>query len=78
MPPTPGHLDKTLATLRSQPVVAIVIAPHQDPRAGRWLAHQLGRPSALLVLPSTVTDDQPDALIRWMDQLVTALAQAAP
>lgn len=77
MPPTPGHLDKVLTGLKSNKVTAIVVAQHQDARAGKWLSSQPGQTAPLLILPATVTDDRPDALIRWLDELVAALVQAA-
>lgn len=80
MAPTPGHLQSLLERLRSAPPLAVVVARHQDPRAGRWLTSQLapaGRPVPLLVLPATVEDPAaPDALGRWMDALLDALLQA--
>jgi zinc/manganese transport system substrate-binding protein len=71
--PSPMHLDKLLSQLNVTPPMAIVVAQHQDPRAGKWLSTQL-RPSVpLLVLPATVTDSGADALARWFDQLMQAL-----
>ncbi len=77
MPPTPGHLDKTLAQLKTRPAMAIVVALHQDPRAGKWLSSQLGPSMPLLLLPATVTDDGEDALFQWYERLVSALVQSA-
>ena len=80
MAPTPGHLQSLLERLRTTPPMALVVARHQDPRAGRWLSGQFaqrGTAVPLLVLPATVPDpDVPDALGRWFDALLTALLQA--
>ncbi len=84
MAPTPGHLQALLDRLRGAPPLAVVVARHQDPRAGRWLTGQLGSPPGtasrtvpLLVLPATVEDPEaPDALGRWFDALLAALLQA--
>jgi len=78
MAPTPGHLQRVLQALRSNPPLAIVVARHQDPRPGRWLAAQLGGRVPLLVLPATVPDDSaPGALEDWFEQLLQALLGAA-
>lgn len=72
--PTPGHLQSLLTDLRARPPYAVVIADHQNPRAGRWLVQQLGGGVPLLQLPATVDDPEaPDALGLWMDGLVDAL-----
>ena len=80
MAPTPGHLQSLLDRLRGAPPMAVVVARHQDPRAGRWLSGQLtqaGSAVPLLVLPATVADpDAPDALAVWFDALLAALLQA--
>jgi zinc/manganese transport system substrate-binding protein len=77
MPPTPGHLDKTLAQLKSRPAMAIVVALHQDARAGKWLASQLGPATPLLLLPATVTELGEEALLAWYERVVSALVQSA-
>ncbi len=77
MAPTPGHLQRLLASLQPQPPLAIVIADYQDPRAARWLAGQLGNTVPVIALPATVTDEKlPDALVQWYDQLLDALIKA--
>ncbi|MBP7520426.1 MAG: zinc ABC transporter substrate-binding protein [Leptothrix sp. (in: Bacteria)] len=83
--PSPGHLQSLLTTLRAQPsqavpaVVAVVVAQHQDARAGRWLVDQLGTALPLLQLPATVTDEAAaDALGRWYEQLLQALLSSVP
>lgn len=79
MAPTPGHLQRLLDALRPRPPLAVVVAAYQDPRAGRWLAGQLGARVPLLVLPATVGDDADgEALLAWFDGLVDALLKAAP
>lgn len=72
--PTPGHLQRLFDALRDRPPAAIVVNGFQDPRAGRWLAQQLGGKVPLVQLPATVDDpDAPDALGRWFDQLLASL-----
>ncbi len=72
MAPTPGHLQRLLDGLKSQPPSGIVLTSYQDPRAGRWLQERLNLP--LLVLPSTVPEEAgQDGLILWMDGLLAAL-----
>ncbi len=76
MPPTPVHLEKTLLKLKAQPVLAIVVASHQDPRAGKWLSAQLGPAVPFLILPATVTQEGEGAFFQWYEQLVSALVQS--
>lgn len=76
MPATLTHLEKTRQTLKTPPPMAIVVAQHQDVRAGKWLEKQLSPHTPLLILPATVSDDRPDALLRWLDQLVQSLVQS--
>lgn len=73
LPPNASHLEKVLASARSQQVLGIVIAQHHDPRPGRWLAGQWGSPQRLLILPATVIDDQASSLTRWFDLLIEQL-----
>lgn len=74
MAPTPGHLQRLLDGLKSQPPAGIVLTSYQDPRAGRWLQERLNLP--LLVLPATVPEDAgQDGLLQWMDGLLAALGR---
>ena len=73
VPPTAAHLEKILTLAKQDQPLAIVIAQHHDPKPGRWLAGNLGMQSRLLILPATVTDEQPGGIVRWFDQLVTQL-----
>jgi hypothetical protein len=57
--------------------MAIVVASHQDPRAGKWLSAQLGSAVPLLILPATVTQEGEAAFFQWYEQLVSALVQSA-
>lgn len=75
LPPTAAHLDRILAMSKTNGPHAIVIAQHQDPKPGRWLAHSMGLKDKLLILPATVSDEQPAALMQWFDQLIMRLAQ---
>lgn len=79
MAPTPGHLQRVLAQLRTgPPPMAIVAAQYQDPRPARWLSAQLGDRVPVLLLPATVPDDAaPDALGAWIDGLLRALLDAS-
>jgi len=77
MAPTPGHLQRLLQGLRAAPPTAIVVASYQDPRAGRWLAAQLGAGVPLLVLPATVPESAGEAeLAAWFDALLRELRRA--
>lgn len=74
MPPTATHLDRVLAQAKSQQPIGIIIALHHDPKPARWLANSLGMQSRLLILPATVTDEQPGGIVRWFDQVLTQLS----
>jgi len=77
MPPTAAHLDKVLALSQKQKPIGIIIAQHHDPKPARWLAGNMGMPSKLLIMPATVMDDQPGAMTRWLDQVVTQVTNLA-
>jgi len=77
LPPTPAHLQRLTRTVHQGTPLAIVVASHQDPRPAQWLAQQTAGTTPVLVLPATVTDERPDALWRWYEQLLTALLAAA-
>lgn len=78
VPPTPAHLQKVLAAVRSAPPRAVVISAYQDPRGSQWLAHQLGAGSPVLQLPSTVTEEPPtDTLHGLYDHLIDRLLAVA-
>lgn len=78
VPPTPGHLQKVLETVRGAPPKAVVVSAYQDPRAVQWLAQQLGAGVTLLQLPSTVTEEPPaDSLAGLFDHLIDRLLAAA-
>lgn len=77
MAPTPGHLQRLLATLQPQPPLAIIIADYQDPRAARWLAGQLGNTVPIVTLPATVADERsPDALAQWYEHILNGVIKA--
>jgi zinc/manganese transport system substrate-binding protein len=78
VPPTPGHLQKVLETVRAAPPKAVVVSAYQDPRGVQWLAQQLGGGATLLQLPSTVTEEAPtDSLGGLFDHLLDRLLAAA-
>jgi zinc/manganese transport system substrate-binding protein len=78
VPPTPGHLQKVLETVRAAPPKAVVVSAYQDPRGVQWLAQQLGSGATLLQLPSTVTDEAPtESLPALFDHLLDRLLAAA-
>ncbi|MEY2717755.1 MAG: hypothetical protein RL539_787 [Pseudomonadota bacterium] len=77
VPPTASHLEKVLALSKTQQPAGIIIAQHHDPKPGRWLANNLGLERKLLILPATVSDEQPDSIIRWFDQLIAQLGGLA-
>jgi zinc/manganese transport system substrate-binding protein len=77
MPPTAAHLDKVLAFAQKQQPIGIIIAQHHDPKPARWLASNMGMQSKLLIIPATVMDDQPGAMMRWLDQVVTQVTNLA-
>jgi zinc/manganese transport system substrate-binding protein len=77
MPPTAAHLNKVLALGQIQKPIGIIIAQHHDPKPARWLAGNMGMASKLLIIPATVMDDQPGAMTRWLDQVVTQVTNLA-
>lgn len=77
VPPTPSHLDKVLTLSKTHQPIALVIAQHHDPKPARWLASKMAMPNRLLVLPATVTDEQPTAIFRWFDQIIGQLSSVA-
>lgn len=77
VPPTASHLEKVIAMSKAEQPTGIVIAQHHDPKPGRWLAKSMDMERKLLILPATVSDEQPDSIIRWFDQLVAQLSSLA-
>lgn len=73
MPPTVAHLDKVLTLSKSQQPIGIIIAQHHDPKPAHWLAANMGMQSRLLVVPSTVMEEQTGAMVKWFDLLVNQL-----
>jgi zinc/manganese transport system substrate-binding protein len=77
VPPTPGHLQKVLDTVRASPPRAVVVSAYQDARGAQWLAQQLGGGATVLQLPSTTTEEPPaDTLAGLFDHLVDRLLAA--
>lgn len=52
VPPTTRHLSKVLTTVKDKPVLAIIRAAYQDPKASRWLSGKSDIPA--LEMPFTV------------------------
>jgi zinc/manganese transport system substrate-binding protein len=76
--PTPVHLQRLLETLKPKPPMAVVLAIHQDARAGRWLSGQLGPSVPVLTLPATLPEEADGAALeRWMQTLLSSLLQLA-
>lgn len=74
VPPTPGHLQQVLETVRGAPPRAVVVSAYQDPRGAQWLAQQLGGGAAVLQLPATVTEEPPaNSLPGLFDHLIDRL-----
>jgi zinc/manganese transport system substrate-binding protein len=79
LPPTPTHLQALLRGWSVQPPLAVVVAAHQDPRAGRWLVDHAQPRRPLVLIPATVVDpSRPQALEHWFDEMISALLKAAP
>lgn len=77
VPPTPGHLQKVLESVRGTPPRAVVVSAYQDPRGAQWLAQQLGGNVAVLQLPSTVTEEPAtETLAGLFDHLLDRLLAA--
>ena len=74
--PTPGHLRQVLAHAKSQPISLIAVASHQDPRPAKWLAQQLDNTVPLVILPTTLPSNEPDALFAWFDGIINQLTSA--
>lgn len=52
VPPTASHLAQLLSVVKGKPVLAIVRAAYQSPKAAQWLASKTGIPA--VTLPFTV------------------------
>ncbi len=78
VPPTPGHLQKLLQSVRQAPPRAVVVSAYQDVRGAQWLAAQLGAGTTVLQLPSTATEDGPTQTLPGLyDHLIDRLLAAA-
>jgi len=74
VPPTPGHLQQVLDTVRGAPPRAVVVSAYQDVRGAQWLAQQLGGGVTVLQLPTTVTEEAPtDTLAGLYEHLLERL-----
>lgn len=76
IPPSAGHLEKTLAGLKAQPAKMVLRAAYQDEKPAQWIASRTGIP--VVELPFTVggapgTDD----LFGYFDVTLERLLRAA-
>jgi hypothetical protein len=62
-----------MALSKTQHPIGIIIAQHHDPKPGRWLASSMGIQNKFLILPATVTDERPESIFRWFDQVIEQL-----
>lgn len=77
--PTPAHLQPLVQGLRSlnPPVLGLVVASHQDPRAARWVGQQLpGLP--VWVWPATVSQISEEGLVQWFEIMLNDLRVTPP
>lgn len=74
--PSAGHLESVLASLKTTPARAVLVASYQDPRASQWLSARARLP--VVTLPFTVggTPAAKD-LFGLFDDTLARLAQAA-
>ncbi len=77
VPPTTGHLAKVLAAVKGQPVLAIIRAAYQSPKASQWLARKSGIQA--IELPFTVGGNpQATDLFSLFDDTLARLTRKQP
>jgi zinc/manganese transport system substrate-binding protein len=76
VPPAAGHLARLKTQLASNPALAILRSPRNDPRPADWLGEQSGTP--VLTLPNTIDESEgPADLFALFDTLVDRLSGQA-
>lgn len=74
LPPTSGHLASVLQQIQGVPLLGIIYANYQDPKAAQWLSGKSGEPVIPLAY-SVGADDTTDLFMlyqRIVQQLLTA------
>jgi zinc/manganese transport system substrate-binding protein len=76
IPPSAGHLEKVLATLKTQPARMVLRAAYQDDKPARWIAERTGMP--VVEMPFTVGGAPgADTLEGYFDVTIARLLQGA-
>ena len=76
IPPTAAHLEQVLGRVQGQEILAILVAPFENPDAAEWLAERTGAP--VLRLPYTVGgSDAADSLPALYGATIARLMEAA-
>nr|WP_233496403.1 zinc ABC transporter substrate-binding protein [Corallincola holothuriorum] len=78
LPPTSGHLTSVLKQLQEQPLLGIIYANYQDPKAAQWLGGKSDEPVIPLAY-SVGADDTADLFMlyqRIIQQLLAAVERA--
>ena len=75
IPPSAGHLNNVLSTVRAENVRAVLRTPYDDAKPSEWLSGRTGIPA--LELPATVDRGaQPGSLKLYFDDLLSRLESA--
>lgn len=76
VPPSSKYLAELVTQLQRQPPALILRATYDDDRPAKWLGEKMGLPVVALDL-SVPDPDQPDALFRWFDRVISQLLDTA-
>lgn len=77
IPPSGGHLERVLATLKSDPARMVVYSSYEDGRASEWLSERTGIPAVML--PYSVGGvPGADDLFAYYDALLDRLLAGKP
>lgn len=77
IPPSGGHLERVLATLKSDPARLVVYSSYEDPRAAAWLSERTRIPAVML--PFSVGGvPGADDLFAYYDALIGRLLAGTP
>jgi len=75
IPPSAGHLNTLLQTLKQTPAKLIIYSAYQNPRSANWLSAKAGIPA--VKIPSTVGgSDEANDLFRLFDDIINRLLKA--